>query len=121
MKKAILGILFIISCLLVQAQTVNLSGKRFLQTDNIPGDTYIRFDSNSNAVYIMTGSGYTDECACSCNVNGNKISIKCICADKDIYPDPIEDSFTYDASKGTLTSTRYRTSSSGAYFVWNLK
>lgn len=57
MKKAILGFLFVLSCFLVQAQTANLTGKRFLQTDNIPGDTYIRFDSNSKAVYIMTGAG----------------------------------------------------------------
>lgn len=121
MKKTLLFVAFSVISLIASAQSVNMSGKRFLQTDNIPGDTYIRFESNSKAMFIMTGSGYTDECPCSCAVNGNKISIKCICADKEIYPDPIEDSFTYDASKATLTSTRYRNASNGSYFVWTLK
>ena len=121
MKKIIFSVFLVTICYLGSAQTTGLAGKRFLQSDNIPGETYLRFESNTRATYIMTSMGYTDECPCSCIVSGNKISIKCVCSDKEIYPDPIEDSFTYDAAKGILTSTRYRTSSSGAFFVWNLK
>ncbi len=121
MKKIVLGVFLVAISYLSSAQTTSLAGKKFLQADNIPGETYLRFESNTKATFIMSSMGYTDECPCSCTVSGNKISIKCLCADRELYPDPIEDSFTYDAAKGILTSTRYRTTSGGAFFVWNLK
>ena len=74
--------------------------------------------------YIMNGSlpisgkPYRDECPCNVKLVSGVIEIRCICADKDIYPDPIEDSFTYDEKSKILTSTRFRNASTKKYINW---
>jgi hypothetical protein len=109
----------------LQAQTtIDLTGKQFEQIDDIPSTTTLYFKSNTTASYVMVstigGKTYRDECSCKATISGNKISINCICDDKEIYPDPIKDSFVYDPQSQTLTSTSYRTVA-GKYFVWKSK
>lgn len=116
--RVICFLIFLIASYSSIAQSPMLSSKRFVMTENIPGETLLIFDSNGNATYVMKGSGYEDRCPCSCTVKGKETFIKCICQDKDIYPDPIEDSFMYNSATNTLTSTRYRTSPSGSFIVW---
>jgi hypothetical protein len=109
----------------LQAQTtIDLTGKQFEQIDDIPSTTTLYFKSNTTASYVIVstigGKTYRDECSCKATISGNKISINCICDDKEIYPDPIKDSFVYDPQSQTLTSTSYRTVA-GKYFVWKSK
>jgi hypothetical protein len=127
MTKFSILISFLFIGQLFSQTTFNLSGMEFHQKDEIPNsDTFLKFNSNSSAVYTMTGKlvmsgkSFRDECPCSVKVSGNQISINCTCSDKEIYPDPIKDSFTYNSTTKTLTSTSYR-SRDGAYIVWNLK
>ncbi len=116
--RAICFLIVLITTSSSHAQSPTLSGKRFVMTETIPGETILIFDSNGNATYVMKGNGYEDKCPCSCYVKGKETVIKCICQDKDIYPDPIEDSFVFNDAKNVLTSTRYKTSSSGSFIVW---
>ena len=116
--RVICFLFFLLAAVVIRAQSPTLSGKRFVMTENIPGETLLIFDTNGNAAYVMKGNGYEDKCPCSCSVKGKETFIKCICQDKDIYPDPIEDSFIYNSAANTLTSTRYRTSPSGSFIVW---
>jgi hypothetical protein len=104
----------------------DLTGKKFEQIDEIPNSsTFLYFKSNTEAVYTMTGSlmsgkTFRDECSCKTSVQGNKISINCICDDREIYPDPIKDSFVYDAATGSLKSTSYSDRNQNP-FIWKLK
>jgi hypothetical protein len=126
MNKVILPLLsFFLLIVSVSGQsTFDLSGKQFEQIDDIPSTTTLYFKSNSTASYVMVstigGKTYRDECSCKATVSGNKISINCICDDKEIYPDPIKDSFMYDEKNQILTSTSYRTVD-GKYFIWKSK
>lgn len=126
MRTFISLISFIFIGHLYSQSTIELGGKKFHQIDKTPdSDTYLKFNSNSSGIYIMTGilpiSGkiFTDECPCSVKVSGTQISINCICLDKEIYPDPIKDSFTYDLENQRLVSGSY--SISGSPVVWKLK
>jgi hypothetical protein len=126
MNKVILPLLsFFLLIVSVSGQsTFDLSGKQFEQIDDIPSTTTLYFKSNSTASYVIVstigGKSYRDECYCSVTVSGNKINIHCICDDKEIYPDPIKDSFMYDEKNQILTSTSYRTVD-GKYFIWKSK
>ena len=126
MKTFVLTIISIFTFSLLNAQIADLTGKQFHQMDEMPdSDTYLKFVSSTKATYIMTGTlpishqSYRDECPCTVTITGSKVSIRCICSDKEVYPDPIEDSFTYDSKTQTLTSTRFR-SLDGEYWVWKL-
>ena len=104
----------------------DLSGKKFEQIDEIPNSTtHLYFKSNTEAAYIMTGSlmngkTFRDECSCKSTIQGNKISINCICDDREIYPDPIKDSFVYDAASNSLKSTSYSDRNRNP-FIWKYK
>jgi hypothetical protein len=124
MKYLILLIFSIVCFSSVNAQTnVDLSGKKFEQIDELQSTTTLYFKSNSTASYTIvsaiSGKTYTDNCDCKVTVNSDKISINCLCDDREIYPDPIKDSFIYAPQSQTLTSTSYR-SISGKYFVWKI-
>ena len=88
------------------------------------GSTEVYFNTKTEVIYTITntinGKTFVDKCTGKAIISGNKISIKCLCDDKEIYPDPIEDSFIYDSKSKKLTSTSYR-STDGVYFIWNLK
>jgi hypothetical protein len=56
---------------------------------------------------LMSGKTYIDECPCKTTVKGNNIEIICVCEDKELYPDPITDSFVYDSATNSLKSTSY--------------
>jgi hypothetical protein len=125
MKNLIITSLCLLFFSTIFAQSnIDLTGKQFEQIDDIPSTTTLYFKSNTTASYVMVstigGKTYRDECSCKATVSGNKISINCICDDKEIYPDPIKDSFVYDSQSQTLTSTSYRTVA-GKYFVWKSK
>ena len=126
MKKIFfLSIMLIFGGICMSQNVLDLKNKQFHQLDKTPNsDTYLTFLSNSKAMYIMTGSlpisgkSFRDECPCAVTVSGNKISISCICDDKEIYPDPIEDSFIYETQNQKLISNRY--SIGGKYIEWVL-
>lgn len=101
---------------LVVAQTsTNLVGLRFQQYQK-DVNTYaiLEFSSNKQVNYVMggvlpfNGKSFRDVCPGTYTITGNKITIKCVCADKDVFPDPLEDSFIYDGKTKVLTSTRYK-------------
>ncbi len=136
MKKTIIIALAFICCTSVSAQTsINLAGLKFEQYDKMESSTVLHFTSNTQAMYIMTGilpisgKSYRDECPCKCTVNGTSIKIVCPCSDKEVFPDPIEDSFVFDASSKTLKSSTYNYTSgsapepslSGKDIVWKQK
>ena len=104
---------------------LDLTNKTFHLIDKIPNSTTeLFFSSKNQAVYIITnvinGKTYVDKCPGKATLSGNNITINCMCEDKELYPDPIKDSFTYDSKSKTLTSKSYR-STEGIYDIWNLK
>lgn len=126
MKYLLLLIIMLFNFEIVSAQTeLDLTNKTFQQVDKIPNSTTeLYFETKNQVVYIITnvinGKTYIDKCRGKATLRGNKISINCTCDDKEIYPEPVLDSFTYDSKSKNLTSTSYR-STDGVYFVWNLK
>lgn len=136
MKKLTLLLLFSfyqVSFAFTQTPT-NLSGLRFqqYQKDN-SSYAILEFSTNKQVSYVMggmlpmSGKSYKDACTGTYSVSGNKITIKCTCSDKDLFPDPIEDSFQYDSKTKTLTSTRYKytvgsapsSGLAGKFTIWN--
>lgn len=122
MKKAIFLTILSLAFTLVQAQsTVNLSGLRFQQLQ-LDKNSYaiLEFTSNKQVSYIMggvlpmSGRSFRDVCPGTYTVTEGKILIRCVCADKEVFPDPLEDSFRYDGSRKVLTSTRYQYTISSA-------
>jgi hypothetical protein len=126
MKNLLILAIMLIKFGFANAQSeIDLSNKIFQQVDNIPNSTTeLFFPSKNQVVYIITnvikGKTYIDKCPGKATLNGNIVSINCNCEDKEIYPDPISDSFIYDSKSKTLTSKSYK-STDGFYFVWNLK
>jgi hypothetical protein len=107
------------------SKSSDIVGKRFHQVDNIPNsDTYLNFSSTTKALYIITGTlpfsgkSFRDECPCSVSISNDVISINCMCQDREIYPDPIRDSFTFDAKRQVLISKSHRYN--GNYMTWKL-
>jgi hypothetical protein len=116
-------ILFVFGSLNAQT-SIDLSGKIFQNEKNtINSSCELKFKSNTQVVYIITnvinGKTYIDECNGKSIVNGNKISIVCTCADKEMYTEPIEDSFTYESKSKFLTSGKR--SIDGKNIIWKLK
>ncbi|MFM7645551.1 MAG: hypothetical protein ACKO41_02445 [Sphingomonadales bacterium] len=135
MKRFIILLILNLTLYTVQAQSaVNLSGLRFQQLQ-LDKSSYaiLEFTSNRQVSYVMggvlpmSGRSYRDVCPGTYTVTEGKILIRCVCADKEVFPDPLEDSFRYDASKKVLTSTRYQYTISSApsadlsrkYIIWN--
>jgi hypothetical protein len=124
MKHLILIILSIVCFSSVNAQiNVDLSGKKFEQINKIPNSTtHLYFKSNNEAVYIMSGSlmsgkTYRDECSCKVTIQKEEISINCLCNDREMYPDPIKDSFIYDPATNSLKSTTWSDRNRNP-FIW---
>lgn len=103
----------------------DLTNKTFILQEKIPNSTTeLLFLSKTKVNYIITnlinGKTFIDKCPGTATYVGSKISIKCLCEDKDLYPDPIEDTFIYDSKYSILKSTQSRTID-GLYFEWKLK
>ena len=126
MKNVLILAAILLSFGAIKAQTqLDFTNKTFLKENKTLNSTEELFFTSKNQVtYIITsvinGNTYIDKCPGKATLSGNKISILCNCTDKEIYPDPIKDSFVYDSKNKTLTSTSYR-SLNGVYFVWSLK
>jgi hypothetical protein len=114
----------------------SLNGLQFELYDKTNGSSEaIKFTSNTQAMYIISGilpisgKSYRDECPCKCTVSGTKITINCICSDRDVYPDPITDSFVFDSKARILTSTKYKYTNDSApssdlawkFHIWKQK
>ena len=67
---------------------LDLTNKTFLQEDEVPSTTELFFTSKNQVTYIITseinGKTYIDKCPGKATLSGNKISIICNCADKEI-------------------------------------
>ena len=108
---------------------LDLTKKTFRKADKIPDNISteeIYFTSKNQVIYIITsvikGKTYIDKCSGKATLTGNKISINCICEDKELYPDPITDTFIYDSKSQTLTSTVYLyADGTKKHIVYNLK
>jgi hypothetical protein len=126
MKNILIWVYILSTFATPSAQTeLDFTGKTFQQVEKIPNSTTeLHFTSKNQVTYIITniinGKTYIDKCNGKATLSGNKISVKCICDDKELYPDPISDSFVYNATSKTLTSTSYR-STDGVYLIWKLK
>jgi hypothetical protein len=120
MKKLLLIATMLFTFGAVNAQTeLDLTNKTFLNEDDYNGTSReLFFNSKNQVTYIITteinGKTYIDKCPGKATISGNEISIIYNCADKEIYPDPIKESFVYDSKTKTFKSTSYR-------FVWRLK
>jgi hypothetical protein len=115
--------------------TTSLAGLRFEQYDKADGYTIVEFGPGKKATYIMggvlpfNGQSYREECLCTFSISNSVITLACECPDKELYPDPVEDEFTFDKQRKTLTSKRYRYTAGSApepslktkYIIWNQK
>lgn len=116
--------------------SINMNGLQFELYDKTTGSSsVIKFTSNTQATYVMSGvlqfsgKSFRDECPCKCTVSNNKITINCVCDDREIYPDPITDAFEYDSKARILTSTRYKYTNDSAptsdlawkFHIWKQK
>jgi hypothetical protein len=120
-KSLLLSIVLLLSMLSFSQDLKNLPGLKFQEYNKTTGTyTRIEFGSNKQVSCVMGGvlpisnRSYREVCPGTYTITGNKITIKCVCADKDLFPDPIEDSFTYDSKTKSLISTRYKYSSGSA-------
>jgi hypothetical protein len=138
MKNTLLiALAIVLSITALRAQSsITMNGLQFEFYDKTSGSSsVIKFTSNTQAMYIMSGvlpisgKSYRDDCPCKCTVSGNKITINCVCADREVYPDPITDAFEFDSKARTLTSTRYKYTNDSApssdlawkFHVWKQK
>jgi len=91
-------------------KSFNLTGKTFEYTDYITnGKEQYKFISNTKVKLIMlsefNGKSFQDICLCQCSIEGNKIKVNCTCEDKEVFPNPLKETFIYDPNKNTLTTT----------------
>lgn len=114
MKKVILvSCTLLITTISFCQSKLNLIGQTFeKEKTNDKNFVKIEFLSPNTANYIMfgtlfSGNSYKDVCPCSYSSTGTTIKIKCICDDKEIYPDSIEHNFTYDFKTNTLKDIDY--------------
>jgi hypothetical protein len=123
MKKIVtVLIILIISYHTIAQKSNNLNGEIFRQVDKIPNSTTdLKFISKGYVLYLITnvinGKTYIDECPGKYTFVKNKLMINCLCNDKELYPEPIKESFIYDSKSQILTSTNSR-SVDGKYFIW---
>lgn len=54
---------------------------------------------------VVNGDFFEDVCVCQYTIDGNKINVNCICEDKEIYPNPLKETFIYNRGKNTLSTT----------------
>lgn len=124
--KLLTFLMLIICPLALFSQNPDLTGKKFEQINQIPNSSaQLYFKSNTEAVYIMSGSlmsgrTYREECNCKVTFQGKEISISCLCNDREMYPDPIKDSFIYDAATNSLKSTSWSDRNRNP-FIWKSK
>lgn len=125
----------LMSALAFSQSSVSLAGLRFEQYDKTDGYTIVTFSTGKKTTYIIggvlsfNGKSYREECPCTYSVSNSIITLTCECSDKELYPDPIEDEFTYDKQRKTLTSKRYKYTSGSApdpslkmkYVIWTQK
>ena len=88
----------------------NLAGKTFEYFNNeAKSREQYAFISNTEAKLILlsefNGQSYKDVCLCKITVDGNSVKTSCTCEDKEIYPEPLKETFLYDKSKNILTTT----------------
>ena len=125
MKSILLAILAVFLGGAIHAQkSIDLSGKAFAHEKNTTiSSSVLKFKPNNQVVYVITndinGKIYVDECPGKSTIQGNKISIVCNCPDKEIYPDPIKDSFTFDAVSNSLISGSKNLN--GKNIIWKSK
>ena len=88
--------------------STSLVGKTFELTDKLTNDrVQYSFLSNKKVNLIMfseiNGKHFQDKCSGLYTIEGNKIKVNCNCEDKEIYPNPLKETFIYD--KNTLLTT----------------
>lgn len=111
MKYLIITVIALLTYNFTYAQeSFKLTGKTFEYINNETNSKeQYAFISNTEAKLIMlsefNGKSYKDVCLCKCSVEGNKVKVSCNCEDKEIYPEPLKETFIYDKSKNTLTTT----------------
>lgn len=111
MKYLIITVIALLTYNFTYAQvSFKLTGKTFEYINNETNSKeQYAFISNTEAQLIMlsefNGKSYKDVCLCKCSVEGNKVKVSCNCEDKEIYPEPLKETFIYDKSKNTLTTT----------------
>ncbi len=47
----------------------------------------------------VNGKSFEDVCNCQCTIEGNKVKVNCSCEDKEIYPNPLKETFIYNKDK----------------------
>lgn len=123
MKKIIVTLLFFMASFYAgRTQTgIKLFGMNFQQkSKNSDSYTQIHFVSDKQVNYVMggvlpiSGRAYKETCEGTYTIIGNKINIRCQCADKEMYPDPIEDNFIFDSRTKSIKSSRFRYTSGSA-------
>jgi hypothetical protein len=92
--------------------SLNLIGKTFEYTDKYTNaKTQYTFLSNNKVKLVMltesNSKQFKDICFCQSSIEGNRIKANCICEDKEIFPDPLKETFIYDPKTNTLTTTIY--------------
>lgn len=92
--------------------SLNLIGKTFEYTDKYTNaKTQYTFLSNNKVKLVMLAESnskqFKDICFCQSSIEGNRIKTNCICEDKEIFPDPLKETFIYDPKTNTLTTTIY--------------
>ncbi len=109
--KYYIVLLFIFLTNLAIGQTgINLTGKTYEYIDKLTGskEAYTFLSNNKIKLVMLSefnGKYMQDVCFGTVVFESNKIKVSCICDDKEIYPDPLKETFIFDTATNSLITT----------------
>lgn len=109
--KYYIVLLFIFLTNLAIGQTgINLTGKTYEYIDKLTGskEAYTFLSNNKIKLVMLSefnGKYMQDVCFGTVVFESNKIKVSCICDDKEIYPDPLKETFIFDTATSSLITT----------------
>ncbi len=109
--KYYIVLLFMFLTNLAIGQTgINLTGKTYEYIDKLTGskEAYTFLSNNKIKLVMLSefnGKYMQDVCFGTVVFESNKIKVSCICDDKEIYPDPLKETFIFDTATNSLITT----------------
>lgn len=109
--KYYIVLLFMFLTNLAIGQTgINLTGKTYEYIDKLTGskEAYTFLSNNKIKLVMLSefnGKYMQDVCFGKVVFESNKIKVSCICDDKEIYPDPLKETFIFDTATNSLITT----------------
>jgi hypothetical protein len=109
--KYYIVLLFMFLTNLAIGQTgINLTGKTYEYIDKLTGskEAYTFLSNNKIKLVMLSefnGKYMQDVCFGTVVFESNKIKVSSICDDKEIYPDPLKETFIFDNATNSLITT----------------